>query len=1036
VTGVVLSETLQDGARVTATTYDTDGNRLNPGRSLRVQVTAKAGDRLEAQGPDQVRAYDERGLLVEEALEAAPGQLRGRKFSYDTEGHRLSESTFATGAPDGAGRVTSYVYGADGRPATTSTSFTAPSGPVAPLVDTYRYSPEGWVLEHLDEKGVTTSYTYDSRGRVLTATSAGGPALTYAYPTERTTTWSSSAGASGSESRDGFGRPFQRVRGEGVTETYGYDVLGRRTRLQETVPGGGTRTSAWTFDPLSRVVTSALAGATTEVRISHAEAGGLALTTTTQGDLAQTLGLDVLGQQVLVQDPAAETRTQFDGLGRPTRITTGPPGGGGPQVRAFTYTAFGDLASRTDPETGTTTFEAHNALGAPTRIREAGGRTTVVAYDGLGRVTSRTNPDTEDSLEFTYAGPHRASASSRSGNRVSSVALEYDALGRCVGETLRPNADSTWTIGYGYDAFGRRDQVVYPDGRIVRYAFDPKTGQPGTATLGQGGQLVHLDFNPWGNRAGAVFGSGAREAWGYDSTGTRMTRWTVAPVGAGTPPTDRAYAYDALDHLQAAGEWTSLAHDPLGRLTAAEGPGRAFAYGHDAFHNLIRARASGAVPTGSVDFALDPLADNRLPSLANGVPGWDLNAAGEATSLGTGLAADPVLRLAWDGLGRLASTTRAEGVQTFGYFPTGLRSLQLEAGHPERSRAYVYTQEGLLLGEYSGEGGSLTWLRDVIHLGGQAVAEIDGAGIHELHCDPQGTPRLITDGGTGAQAGLQAFGPFGEPLGLDEGYRPLTGYTGHIQTDPSGLIYMRGRFYSPAWRRFLSSDRGADPNQLNAYAYALGSPLMATDPSGMASDYAFKSYANWLADLGHDLFGSGNNPGGNAGAMEAFLRYFGRGMPSATVEVLGRFAPVDSYIGAVALANAGLGGNGAWGKSGGHAANGMSQSTKSRASFWNVVSNNQRQVSVKRLLPKWFCGPVSNMTGAVGLGNSMSKFGKLPLLEIASGGSVLAGAAGIGTVLSAGATVYEAGTWVGSLWVGVLYELFPAHVEEMGNVNP
>jgi hypothetical protein len=44
---------------------------------------------------------------------------------------------------------------------------------------------------------------------------------------------------------------------------------------------------------------------------------------------------------------------------------------------------------------------------------------------------------------------------------------------------------------------------------------------------------------------------------------------------------------------------------------------------------------------------------------------------------------------------------------------------------------------------------------------------------------------------------------------------------------------MRGRYYSPLWHRFVSSDRGADPNGLNQYAYVGGAPFTAVDPSGM-----------------------------------------------------------------------------------------------------------------------------------------------------------------------------------------------------------
>lgn len=151
---------------------------------------------------------------------------------------------------------------------------------------------------------------------------------------------------------------------------------------------------------------------------------------------------------------------------------------------------------------------------------------------------------------------------------------------------------------------------------------------------------------------------------------------------------------------------------------------------------------------------------------------------------------------------------------------------------PGNSRFYAYTRGGALLGEYTVSGGSPVWRRDVIYLGGRAIAEADAAGIHELHVDHLGTPRVITNRGTGMIEGRQAYASYGEKI-LTDGYVPLTGYTGHLQGDPTGLIYMRGRFYSPAWHVFVNSDQGVDPNSWNQNNYAGGSPIMNADPSGL-----------------------------------------------------------------------------------------------------------------------------------------------------------------------------------------------------------
>jgi RHS repeat-associated protein len=181
--------------------------------------------------------------------------------------------------------------------------------------------------------------------------------------------------------------------------------------------------------------------------------------------------------------------------------------------------------------------------------------------------------------------------------------------------------------------------------------------------------------------------------------------------------------------------------------------------------------------------------------------------------------------------------------QSYLYAPSGMRVTLTDTSDANRSRKFGYTSGGMLLTESTPS----QWKRDVIYAGGRAIAEIDAEGIHELHTDHLGSPRVITAGSNGMTEngqpvlrghveGKQAFAPYGERITDPQwtnGYTPLTGFTGHVQQDATGLIYMRGRYYSPAWHRFLNSDQGVDPMSFNQFAYVAGSPLQATDPSGM-----------------------------------------------------------------------------------------------------------------------------------------------------------------------------------------------------------
>ena len=101
-------------------------------------------------------------------------------------------------------------------------------------------------------------------------------------------------------------------------------------------------------------------------------------------------------------------------------------------------------------------------------------------------------------------------------------------------------------------------------------------------------------------------------------------------------------------------------------------------------------------------------------------------------------------------------------------------------------------------------------------------------------------------GDDGASAGLK-YTPFGqgranthrsEYAATPQSAGVSFGYTGHEHDEALGLINMKGRFYDPEMRQFLSPDpyvpapgRG---DGYNRYAYVLGDPINLTDPSGFA----------------------------------------------------------------------------------------------------------------------------------------------------------------------------------------------------------
>jgi len=131
--------------------------------------------------------------------------------------------------------------------------------------------------------------------------------------------------------------------------------------------------------------------------------------------------------------------------------------------------------------------------------------------------------------------------------------------------------------------------------------------------------------------------------------------------------------------------------------------------------------------------------------------------------------------------------------------------------------------------------GILVWKRDIVYIGAKEVGEIDADGLHITQVDHLGSPRLLSDK-NGTLEDEQKYMPFGQYL--DGQQKSRKGFTGHEQTDPSGLIYMQARFYAPWYGRFLSPDPARDQHfeetqSWNIYSYVQNNPTMKVDSTGM-----------------------------------------------------------------------------------------------------------------------------------------------------------------------------------------------------------
>ena len=91
---------------------------------------------------------------------------------------------------------------------------------------------------------------------------------------------------------------------------------------------------------------------------------------------------------------------------------------------------------------------------------------------------------------------------------------------------------------------------------------------------------------------------------------------------------------------------------------------------------------------------------------------------------------------------------------------------------------------------------------------------------------------------TGAVVARLAYSPYGERTvesGAAIADASPFGFNGRwgVMTEPTGLVCMQARFYSPTLRRFLSEDPAGFSGGVNLYAFAAGNPIDLMDPFGL-----------------------------------------------------------------------------------------------------------------------------------------------------------------------------------------------------------
>ena len=533
---LVTTATSPSGA---TTTFSYDGN----GRPLSIVRPNRRVDGSAAPGAATYTTtfeHEVRGYVTKARSEFASGQ-------YAEVTHTYSPLGYVATTTDPNGKVTRNDYDERGFLWKVRRGY----GSSDEISTTQDYDLDGRLVKTVDPRGNATSLTYDEYGRVVKMAGSGQGYVTTSWNARGDVTSSAFYDTMGTASTsddqvvglvnflvDERARIYgldRRITGNTYAQTRLY--LDKSGRLTQSVSPSG-QSSTMEYDGAGRLVA-------TRDALQNKAARQIA-----NGRVVSEMAYDrVNGTDVLV----AQSTLGYDTEGNLSTVTQLPVGGasGAPsRVSSTSYDVDGRPLVAVDP------------LGHETRF----------AYDGLGRLLSRTRPHNTSNLTETYA---------------------YDAGGRMVSRT-----DSAGeSVSFAYDHLNRRTSATYPGSKVETFVHD------------ENGNLTR-----WTDRNGTV----VQQA--FDSI-NRLTGRTMTLASGVLGATSESYTYDSVDRLLTAsnnagsGHSTSRTYDWRGALTSETQDSRTMTYGYD----LDGARTSRTSPSGrALAYGRDAL--KRLTSISGTSP--------------------------------------------------------------------------------------------------------------------------------------------------------------------------------------------------------------------------------------------------------------------------------------------------------------------------------------------------------------------------------------------------------------------------------
>ncbi len=443
--------------------------------------------------------------------------------------------------------------------------------------------------------------------------------------------------------------------------------------------------------------------------------------------------------------------TRYDGQRRV--VYKGDPGAG------FNY-AFDStlrLTNSTLRNGASIAYTQFDPRSMPTTMAIPGG-TETLAYDLQRQVIQRkvSYQGTTWEEEYTYdaLGRVRSETYTQNGGAPNTATFDFDPAGPLLAAHFTED-NATFNVAYGYYADGTRKTITYPSGVTVTEVRD-STGLLTGLTDPNGNVISALTWQGNFQPQKIQLGKGMQVVNTYDSrgrpTGERVTRSSDNSVLA-----HLRYQYDGANNVQVRqfvhrnGQADQFFYDPGERLDRAQigtvplsktqfaTPLYDLFYGYDAngldylTSTTFVTNLTASLPIFATNWTSH---DNfLLPSFVDGFNRGQADPMGNVTEamlwvrpLGAAIPEAVPAALQHDGLGRLVSVTRPDGVAVENEFqPGGLRFSRKvsQQGQLLSYSAFVYDSSGRLLEEYDRTGATPALIGRYYYASGDAPAAAD-----------------------------------------------------------------------------------------------------------------------------------------------------------------------------------------------------------------------------------------------------------------------------------------------------------------------